>query len=338
MTGLVSEHYQYARVKEASQLAAEQMALIESIGDPALTVGVAFGAISIRAQCGQMADALRWAQTAIDWAAGDAAKSGLVVGAPLPMALAFRGNARYWFGRPGWRRDFDEALAIARDADPWTFAFVTSWVYGNGVLTGVLRAGDTAMSDLEQALRVAEASGDDIVLGSVKNVLGSMLFYRANASERGRRLDLIAQVRDMTLDLRFPRSELALMELYLAKERTRDGDYDGGLPQIRKSVDILFDNGQYMYAIGSTGIFVETLLSRATEGDLAEARAALDQLVSVPGDDWVVRDIMVLRLRTLLAKARGEEASYRGLRDRYRAQAAALGFEGHIQWADAMPE
>ena len=153
------------------------------------------------------------------WAAGDPAKGGPVVSSPLAMALAFRGNARSWFGRPGWRSDFDEALAIARNADPWTLAFVTAWVYGNGILTGVLRVDDTALNNLERALRVAEASGDNNVLGTVKNVLGSVLFYRASASDRQRRLDLVSRVRDMSLNLRFPRSELALMELYLANEK-----------------------------------------------------------------------------------------------------------------------
>ena len=46
---------------------------------------------------------------------------------------------------------------------------------------------------------------------------------------------------------------------------------------------------------------------------------------------------MVLRLRILLAKARGDTACYRELLNRYRAQAMSLGFEGHIQWAESMP-
>jgi adenylate cyclase len=43
-----------------------------------------------------------------------------------------------------------------------------------------------------------------------------------------------------------------------------------------------------------------------------------------------------LRLRTLLANARGDEAAYRDHRDRYRAMANELGFEGHMAWAEAM--
>lgn len=53
-------------------------------------------------------------------------------------------------------------------------------------------------------------------------------------------------------------------------------------------------------------------------------------------DGLIVRDIWLLRLRALLARATGDEGSYRNHRDRYRAMAESLGFEGHIAWAEAM--
>jgi hypothetical protein len=33
----------------------------------------------------------------------------------------------------------------------------------------------------------------------------------------------------------------------------------------------------------------------------------------------------------------GYAAAYRDYRDRYRAMATSLGFEGHMKWAEAMP-
>jgi hypothetical protein len=51
----------------------------------------------------------------------------------------------------------------------------------------------------------------------------------------------------------------------------------------------------------------------------------------------VIRDIWLLRLRALLARAHGDDKAYRGYRDRYRDMATSLGFEGHIAWAEAMP-
>ena len=51
----------------------------------------------------------------------------------------------------------------------------------------------------------------------------------------------------------------------------------------------------------------------------------------------MIRKIWLLRLRALPARAQGDEAAHRDLRDRYRDMARTLGFEGHIAWAEAMP-
>ena len=81
---------------------------------------------------------------------------------------------------------------------------------------------------------------------------------------------------------------------------------------------------------------METLLDRG--GHAALADAAIERLAAAPADDgFVVRDVWLLRLRALLAKAHGDEAGYRDYRDRYRDMATSLGFEGHMKWAEAMP-
>jgi hypothetical protein len=76
----------------------------------------------------------------------------------------------------------------------------------------------------------------------------------------------------------------------------------------------------------------------STESDVVEAEAAIIRLADAPADDGlVIREIWLLRLHALLARAHGDEASYRENRDRYRALATELGFEGHIAMAEAMP-
>jgi hypothetical protein len=47
-------------------------------------------------------------------------------------------------------------------------------------------------------------------------------------------------------------------------------------------------------------------------------------------------EITLLRLRAQLARARGNDVAYRDLAIRYRAMAKSLGFEGHLDWAEAM--
>jgi hypothetical protein len=50
----------------------------------------------------------------------------------------------------------------------------------------------------------------------------------------------------------------------------------------------------------------------------------------------VLRDVTLLRLRALVARARGDDDAYRELKNRYRTMPASLGFEGHIAMAKAM--
>jgi hypothetical protein len=70
---------------------------------------------------------------------------------------------------------------------------------------------------------------------------------------------------------------------------------------------------------------------------VAEAEAAIERLAAAPADEGlVIRDIWLLRLRALLARAHGDASAYTHLRDRYCDMAKMLGFEGHIAWAEAM--
>jgi hypothetical protein len=108
---------------------------------------------------------------------------------------------------------------------------------------------------------------------------------------------------------------------------------------MRAAVDDLVRTGQLLqWGIPATGALVETLLDHGAEIDVDEAEAAIERLAAAPtSDGLVIRDIWLLRLRALLARAPGDEAAYRDLRDRYRAMANSLGYEGHMAWAEAMP-
>ena len=94
-----------------------------------------------------------------------------------------------------------------------------------------------------------------------------------------------------------------------------------------------------MYLRGvATAALVETLLRRGSDTDVQEAEAAIERLAAVPTDPgFVLNEIWLLRMHALLAHAHGDDTAYRGYRDRYRAMATSLGFEGHTAWAEAMP-
>jgi hypothetical protein len=338
MVGLALEHNRHGRVREASRLASETMALVESIGKPTLTVELSLAAISIKSQTAEMAEVLRWSQTVIDLADGDPTKGNIVFGSPLAIALASRGTARWALGRGGWRDDFDRALAMARGADPMSRAAVNMYAYGSAIPSGVLLADDAALRDLEEALEITERSSEDFALGCARWALGLALVHRDSRAERERGLAVLCQVRDMCLHGWFYQYSLAAVGVDTARERARRGDRDGAIPLLRGAVDDLFHRGQFGYCTGATALLVETLLERGAGDDVVEAAAGIERLAGAPADEGlVIRDIWLLRLRALLARAHRDDAAYADLRDRYRDMARTLGFEGHIEWAEAMP-
>ena len=103
-------------------------------------------------------------------------------------------------------------------------------------------------------------------------------------------------------------------------------------------MDDLTARGQIGYYMAAISVLVETLLDLGADGDVAEAEAAIERLAAAPADEGlVIREIWLLRLRALQARAHGDAEVYNELRDRYRDMARTLGFEGHIAWAEAMP-
>jgi class 3 adenylate cyclase len=338
MAGLVIDHvYQY-RMREASRLASEAMALIESIGDATLTVRFSVGLAYAKLIGAEWWDVLRWSQRVIDLADGDPSKGNFIIGSPLALALTMRAGARQSLGRPGWRDDQQQALAMARSVDLESHAEVVTFVYNGGIPIGALRPDDSAMREIEDALRIAERSGDDHAWTVTRMTLGMALVHRPTDAERDRGQKVLAEVSDVSLRLGYNLAELPTINMYLARESARRGDRDDAIPVMRATADHLFGEGHLLaWGVPATGVLVETLLDRGAESDVAEAEAAIERLASAPADEGlVIRDIWLLRLRALLAQAHGDAATYSHLRDRYRDMAKTLGFEGHIDWAEAM--
>jgi class 3 adenylate cyclase len=338
MAGLVMDHVDQDRVREASQLASEAWALIESLGDPTLTVGLSFAAIWAKAESGEWCDALQWSQRVIDLADGDPSKGNFIFGSPLALAYAARAVTRYWLGRPGGRDDLRHGLAMARSADPLSYAAAVGNVYLAAIPNGVLRPDDRAVREIQDAVRIAERSGDDLALSNARMGLGVALVHRQAAAERDRGQRLLTEVSDVFLHRGRNLCDLPIVNVYLARERALCGDRDAAISLMRAAVDHLFREGQLLlWGIPATGVLVETLLDRSADGDVAEAEAAIERLATAPADEGlVIRDIWLLRLRVLRAQAHGDAEAYNQLRDRYRDMAKTLGFEGHIAWAEAM--
>jgi hypothetical protein len=250
-----------------------------------------------------------------------------------------RAIGRYCVGRPGWRDDLRQGLDMGSSTDPISHAWVVTYGYLVGITFGVLIPDDRAVGEIEDALRIAERSVDDLALTWTRWTLGFALVHRQTAADHDRGQQLLTEVSEAFLGRAHNLGDLPIVNVYLARERARHGDRNEAIPLMRAAADHLFGEGQLLlWGVAATGVLVETLLDRASDADVAEAEAAIERLASAPADHgFAMRDIWLLRLRALLARAHGDAAAYAQLRDRYRDMARTLGLEGHIAWAEAMP-
>ncbi len=338
MSGPVMETYFNARRREASALADEQVQLLESIGDPTLTLALITAAISVKHETAEMHEVLRLSQNAIDLAGGDATKGGkIATSSPLALAVSFRGLARWCLGITGWREDLQQAVEMAKTAESVTRSGVLYYTHTMAILHGVLRPADAIINEMTEILRTAEQTGEDVAFGLAKSNVAFSLLHRGSDS-RAYALELLAQVRDISIRQRYSRTAIPMIDSFVAQDRALHGDLDGAIELSRVVVEEEIDGGGVIFAPMATNVLIEALLQRRIDGDIEEARSAIERVAAVevePG--LVLYDIWLLRMRALLAQAIGEDAAYRELRDRYRKMATELGFEGHMAWAEAMP-
>jgi hypothetical protein len=260
------------------------------------------------------------------------------MGSPLAIALAWRGTARWWLGRPGWRQDLHDAVAMARRSNPEAHSGAVAWTYGFAMQYGVLRTDASVVRASEEAVQTAQKASSDRALGLAAYTLGIALLNRDAAADRQRGLELMMQTRDIWLRKR-ALFLIPVTDLWAARETARRGDLDAAIEVMRQAVGQLDQAENLFYGAWGTGVLVETLLERGAQGDLAEAQEAIHGLgVLWVEDGSAMREITLLRLRALLTRVRGDNVAYRDLVSRYRAMAESLGFEGHIAWAEAMIE
>ncbi|MGH3553267.1 MAG: cyclase, partial [Mycobacterium sp.] len=155
--------------------------------------------------------------------------------------------------------------------------------------------------------------------------------------QRADGLALLAAAREAAVQERSTLIAAVVADGVFANEKAGAGDLDGAIELSRAALAEEFASGDVIVVGQATAVLVETLLRRGGQTDLQEAQAAIDRLAALPTEPgFVLHDIWLLRLRTLLARSRGDDASYQDFRDRYRETAKRLGFEGHIVMAEAM--
>ena len=106
------------------------------------------------------------------------------MGSPLAIALAWRGTARWWLGRPGWRQDLHDAVAMARRSNPEAHSGAVAWTYGFAMHYGVLRTDDSVVRASEDAVQTAQNASSDRALGLAVYTLAVGLLNQDAAADR----------------------------------------------------------------------------------------------------------------------------------------------------------
>ncbi len=332
MAGMTVEHVLHNRLMEASRLASEYMALVESLSDPLMTVSLSFAAIVAKHHTGDTDEVLRWAQAVIDLEEESPHQETFIIGSPLATALAWRGVGRFQKGLPGWGEDFDRAMAITEQTDALSQSAIITYKYA-GIPRGVFLADDRALREIESALKAAERSSDDMAIILLPFTFGIALIH--NGEDRQRGYDILSTLRETCTAERFALNIVSSIDTYLARHMMETGREEQAIARWRALADEMIDNGNLANIDVPMMFTAEALMSR---GDYDEAKLEIERLAeTTSGRGWKSRDISVLRLRVLHAHARGDGTVYVDLRNRYRTMAAELGFEGHIKWAAEMP-
>ena len=138
---------------------------------------------------------------------------------------------------------------MAQNSDPVTQTAVVNFKYSWTVFYGVLRADDSAVPEIEEAVHTAEGSSGDSALSLVQFTLGIALMHRDAAADHQRGLELLMQVRGMWLRERSLLYGIPLLDICVARESARSGDRDGAISVMRKAVDDLHQAGRLGFGV-----------------------------------------------------------------------------------------
>jgi len=326
-----------AHHSEAASMASEFATLVESIDDPTMTVGLFYAAAQAKWEAGEATESLRLAQRIIDIADGDPTMGSLVVGSPLAWGIAVKGAAGMSLGRRGWRDDLDESVALARSVGGATTPpFVQLYRYAAATQNGAVLPDAQDVAQAAETLEIAQRSANNTAVAYALLNRATTLIHN-DSEDTAAGLEFLAQAREMIVNEQLIVTLRRMSDIEVARERARSGDLDGAIDLATTILVEQFDTGEMIFRGPATTVLVEVLLSRGLAADIKDAELAIDRLAAVPTEPgFVLHELPLLRLRALLARARGDEPGYQQFQERFRAKASEADFEGYLAQAEAM--
>ena len=334
MAGQLTTLAFHSHYRDAVTLASELEDLVDSIGDPTLTIALLYSAAQAKWEAGSASECRRLVQRVIDLADGDPTRGNVMLASPLAWALSLRGAAGLSLGRPDWNTDIERGVALTEPFDATARVVPTLYRYAGGITNGALLPDDSAALQTAALLKVAEQSGDDTAV-ALARLNRAVVLARTDHEESHRVLDMLDAARGALAQTSGGLRRIADVEF--ARETARQGDLDRAIVLARTVLDEYDAVGDMIARGPATALFVELLLRRGGSGDLEIAETAVDRLAAVPAEPgFVLHEPHLLRLSALLAYAHNDGNAYRHFVELYRVSAKSLGFEAHTAIAHSM--
>ncbi|MCV7399162.1 AAA family ATPase [Mycobacterium fragae] len=316
-------------------LATEYVRMLESIGDPALIVGLLNTATHAKLEAGEITNTLPLIERVIELADGRITMGNFFFESPLAWTMTLRSLANCSLGRRGWRDDLTAGLAMAREVQRFTQIVVTTYGYVVPVMNGALIPDAAVIGHTADSLRTAERSGDDVSLAWARVAHGIML-VRVPGGDWASGMELLAKGRQQAsrhADL----LTVTMADIQTAECIANAGDLGAAIEIAEATVGHLLDSNEVFFRGPAWTVLVESLLRRGSKQDLQQAQAAIERLAACPSEPgFVLYELALLRLRALFARARDDDQAYGKFVKRYRDMARSLDFEGHMERAGAM--
>ncbi len=336
MTGHLTTLTFNGHYREAAAMASEFATLVESIDDPAMTVGLFYAGAQAKWEAGEASESLRLAQRVIDVADGDATMGDFVIGSPLAWSLTVKGAGGMMLGRPGWRDDLEAGLTMARTVDMNAQPFVQLYKYQAAIQNRAVvpDAHDVALA--ARSLEIAQSSGNNTAVAYALLNRATTLIHN-DSEDTAAGVEFLGRARQMFVDEQLTMTLRRMCDIEFARECGRAGDLDGAVDRARAVLAEQFETGEMVFRGPATSVLVKALLARGAAGDIEDAQRAIDKLAAVPTEPgFVLHELPLLRMRALLAGAHGNESGYRELAERFRVRAREAGFAGYLTLAEAM--
>jgi len=325
-----------SRHREAVHMASEFAALVESIGEPEMAVGLLYGAAQANWEAGEVVESRRLAQRIIDLAHGDPVMGSFVIGSPLAWAITLRGASTMFLGHPGWRADIERGIAMARSYDATTRILAQVYKFATAMGNDAIVPDAEDISLTSESLQIALQSGDNsAVTFAYLNRATALLHNREGDEAAG--IEALTAAREMVVREKLTMTLRRLTDIEFARAKLRSGELDDAIALACQVVDEQFTTDEMIFRGPATAVLGEALLRRGTPSDIDEAQKAVDRLAAVPTEPgFVLHELPLLRLRALLARNSGDKLGYQQFLARFRENALAAHFEGYLAQADAM--